>query len=188
MLLTVGVACLAIAVLKRKDEHHRQQVARLESQTRLSEMLNQVVVLNDVDEVKKALESFISEGLGQKMQLDVRLDPGLFADGVETSLRTSEYVRTFERVHSRERIGKRIVRRVGRALFCVARVPAGRNAVPPFCRPFIGFGDPACSKNGGTPQIIRDEQLRDGRHHRIGSITGQYLQSRHGRDHDCVAR
>ena len=38
-------------------------------------MLNQVVVLNDVEEVKKALESLISEGLGQPMQLEVRLDP-----------------------------------------------------------------------------------------------------------------
>ncbi len=74
MLLTVGVACLAIAVLKRKDAHHRQQVARLESQTRLSEMLNQVAALNDVEEVKNALESLISDGLGQSIRLEFRLD------------------------------------------------------------------------------------------------------------------
>jgi hypothetical protein len=73
MLLTVGVACLAIAVLKYKDKYHRQQVARLESQSRLSEMLNQVVILNDVEDVKKVLESVVTTGLGQSIQLDVRL-------------------------------------------------------------------------------------------------------------------
>ncbi len=76
MLLTVAIACLAIAVLKRKDAHHQRQIARLDSQTRLSEMLNQVVVLNDVEEVKSSLAALISSGLGQEIRLEVRLDVG----------------------------------------------------------------------------------------------------------------
>lgn len=74
MLLTVSVACLAIVVLRRKDQQHRQQINRLESQTRLSEMLNQVVTFNQIGEVKKELEDLITEGLAQAIRLSVCLD------------------------------------------------------------------------------------------------------------------
>jgi hypothetical protein len=77
MLLTVGVACLAIAVLKRKDEYHRRQVARLESQTRLSEMLNLVVMVSDIDGVKNALAPLISDGLDQPVRLEMRFGSGM---------------------------------------------------------------------------------------------------------------
>jgi GAF domain-containing protein len=68
MLLTVSIACLALTILRKQDEVDQKRIRRLKNLTLVSETLNQMTSMNELQEISVTLMALIHQGLGKEMQ------------------------------------------------------------------------------------------------------------------------
>ena len=64
MLLTVSIACLALAILRKQDAVEQKRIRRLKNLTLVSEALNQMIALSERATTAAAVVNLLNDGLG----------------------------------------------------------------------------------------------------------------------------
>ncbi len=72
MLLTVSIAGLALKVLRRQDEVDQKRIRRLKNLTLVSETLNQMTSMSELEEITITLIALINQALGKSMEPWIR--------------------------------------------------------------------------------------------------------------------
>ena len=68
MLLTVGIACLALAILRKQDAVDQKRIRRLKNLTLAADTLNNMTTLSERPETTTFLIQLINDGLGRTLQ------------------------------------------------------------------------------------------------------------------------
>ncbi len=86
MLLTVSIACLALAFLKKQDAVDELRILRLNNLTLVSEALNHMTTLSERPKVAARLIQLMDEGLGPKLEASSHI----VFDDLNTPLNTDD--------------------------------------------------------------------------------------------------